>query len=166
MSRTRKITLLVVLTVFSLGTYIVANAYRTWRRLPEAYAAWDTGTLLVEYMKVEGRWPSSWQDLSEFATGDPAVRQFTLYGTSRAEWPEYVAALPRLVAVDWSLDPRQPNVTAPVTRASGGASPVLWDGGDPNRMVRDHLSAHVGVLPAAPADRSPQRMPERNAQRP
>lgn len=148
----RRILLLTITAALCVGLVILAQAYSTWRHLPEAYAAWDTGTLLVEYMKAEGRWPSSWQDLSKFATAGEDDRQFTLRGSSRPEWPEYIAGLPDLVAVDWSYDPRAVYAGDPVRRASGGAFPVLWDGGDPNRMVRDYLSAHPAVLPAAPAD--------------
>ena len=151
MTRAKLITVLVVLTVLAMSSYFGGRLLHTWRRLPEAYAAWDTGTLLVVYMKSNSRWPGAWQDLFDLSTSPP--QEFTLRGSSKPEWQTYVRTLPNVVSVNWDYDPRNPSGATPVSRASGGDFPVLWDGGDPNAMVRDYLSIHADVLPAAPANK-------------
>ena len=64
MTRGRKIVLVVVIAVVGVVGWIAYGFLHTLRHIPEAYAAWDTGTLLIEYMKQhDDQWPGSWDDL-------------------------------------------------------------------------------------------------------
>lgn len=47
----RIITGLVVLALLGLG-WVGYSFYVTWKGIPEAYAAWDAGTLVVEYLGI------------------------------------------------------------------------------------------------------------------
>jgi hypothetical protein len=44
----RRAILVLILIVIGLATWVVYGVVRVYRHIPEAYAAWDTGTLLVE----------------------------------------------------------------------------------------------------------------------
>ncbi len=47
------------------GLFVVWSMLDTWRKLPEACAAWDVGTMLVCFMeRNEGRWPKNWEELA------------------------------------------------------------------------------------------------------
>ena len=50
MGRRRKIVLIIVIAIVGVVGWIVYGVLHTLRHIPQAYAAWDTGTLLVEYM--------------------------------------------------------------------------------------------------------------------
>lgn len=64
MSRLSKILLLLTIVLVSFVVYGVYNFIYTWKNIPEAYAAWDTGTLLIEYLKSHNdQWPSGWDEL-------------------------------------------------------------------------------------------------------
>ena len=92
MSLRRKITFGIVLTIFGIATYIVYGVIYTWRHIPEAYAAWDTGQMLIKYMQVhQNRWPSSWEDLITVMNTESGS-QTTLYG-SRAGDTNYALSL-------------------------------------------------------------------------
>ncbi len=46
--------------IVAIGWFTI-SLVTTIREIPEAYAAWDTGTLLTTYMdNNDGRWPSDW----------------------------------------------------------------------------------------------------------
>jgi hypothetical protein len=119
MSLLRKIIVAIVLIVFCIATYFGYKIVYTVRHIPEAYAAWDTGTLLVEYMKThENRWPSSWADLlSEMsnAAGNPIM-----FRGARAGDTNYAVSLQKKVAIDWKFDPTRKEQGSPVTRPNGG----------------------------------------------
>jgi len=139
MSRRRRI---LTVSAFGLIAAVIWFGYRTIaavRQLPEAYAAWDTGTLLVEYLRAnDDRWPNSWDDLLT-VLDSPGGADIVLYG-SRAGDVAYARSLREVVAVDWSFDPLRIADAEPVTRPDGSAFDVLWEGGDPNEMVREYLS--------------------------
>jgi len=109
------------------------------RHIPEAYAAWDTGTLLVEYMAShDGRWPSSWDDVRATLHSD-SEHQIKLRGAGTND-TDYVLSLAKRVAVDWTFDPSGSGNQIPVTRLDGTKFPLLWQGADPNEMVRTYLA--------------------------
>lgn len=128
---------LAVVLVAGVG-WIAYDLLFTLAHLREAYAAWDTGSLLVEYLKAhENRWPRSWEDLLTVLDGEVG-REIVLRGASAGDI-EYARSLPRQVKVDWTFDPSRPGAASPVTRIDGRAFPIVWSCGDPNEMVRDHL---------------------------
>ncbi|MCC6909207.1 MAG: hypothetical protein IT430_14795 [Phycisphaerales bacterium] len=114
----------------------------TLRHLPEAYAAWDTGTLLVEYLKLhDDRWPTSWEDLLTVLESSGA-EDITLYGAQAGDM-QYARSLREVVAIDWSVDTAQLDHASPVTRPDGSPFPVLWQNADPNEMLREYLKSNA-----------------------
>lgn len=136
----RKIIGLIGIAALVLMLWIGYGTFRTWRLLPEAYAAWATGTPLVEYLNThDNHWPTSWDDLLT-TLETPRGREIPLYGASAGDM-EYARSLRDKVAVDWTFDPTHMADAAPVTRPDGSAFPVLWQGADPNEMVRECLAS-------------------------
>lgn len=115
------------------------SIYRTYRRLPEAYAAWDVGMLLVEYLKVHNRqWPRSWDDL--FSVTNGRLASSIVFRGARPDEVEYGWTLTNLVAIDWGFDVSTMGRANPVTRKDGTRFPVTWSGAEPNEMVRRYLA--------------------------
>ncbi len=140
MMRRRTIISLIGIAVLALVLWTGYSAFRSWRLLPEAYAAWDTGTLLVEYLDAhDNQWPTSWDDLLTILE-TPRGREIPLYGASAGDM-EYARSLRDKVAVDWDFDPTHMAEASPVTRPDGSAFPVLWQGADPNEVVREYLNS-------------------------
>lgn len=138
MTHRRRIISLIAIGALAFVLWAGYGAFRSWRLLPEAYAAWDTGTLLVEYLKAsDDRWPSSWDDLLT-VLDSPGGMDIPLYG-SQAGDVAYARSLRVRIAVDWSFDRARIADADPVTRPDGSAFDVLWEGGDPNEMVRGYL---------------------------
>ncbi len=117
---------------------IVYSAIQAPGQLREAYAAWDTGTLLVEYLKAhDDQWPKSWDDLLTVMDGK-TESDFILRGRGSLD-REYAVSLREKVVIDWNFDPKSPGQSQPVTRLDGKPFPVTWQGAEPNKMIRDHL---------------------------
>ncbi|MCC9603766.1 hypothetical protein LOC67_24715 [Stieleria sp. JC731] len=115
---------------------------RTIREIPEAYAAWDTGTLLTTYMdQNDGKWPSGWDDLST-VIGEEQPMLFSRSdsdGNSISKL-EYLDKLQSMIKVDWSFDPVPGTLDSPVTRIDGGKFRTVWVGAEPNEMVRSFIA--------------------------
>jgi hypothetical protein len=135
---------LIVLTVLG-GVAFLAYEYvtisRTLRNLPDAYAAWDTGTLIIEYMDTHaGKWPKSWNDL--FSATATLERRHEILRSGPAAYLKF----PGRVKVDWAAQPAElaraalvkDGRTPPfhvVTRPNGTDFPIVWSGAEPNRMI-------------------------------
>ncbi len=127
------------LAVAALG-WLAYSLLSTWYGIPDAYAAWDTGTLIIEYLDThEGQWPRSW---GELLTAEGTLRQHgrRLHTESRE--------LPRRIKVDFSADPakiarikwsRGTQPVRVVTRADGKDFPVIWENAEPNAMIWMYL---------------------------
>jgi hypothetical protein len=65
MTKARKF-LYAILVMVAIGlAFFGWSAYKVVHRIPEAYAAWDVGTMLVCFMeRNDGRWPKSWDELA------------------------------------------------------------------------------------------------------
>lgn len=137
-TRRRKLILAISAAALAVAAWIGYRAVYTLRHVPEAYAAWDTGTLLVEYLQThDNHWPTSWDDLLT-VLDLPREADIVLYGSSGGN-AAYARSLRERIAVNWSLDPAQIADANPVTRPDGNAFTVLWEGGDPNEIVREYL---------------------------
>jgi hypothetical protein len=142
----RILLVLAVAAIAAIG-WFTFRAWYTLDHLPEAYAAWDAGTLLVEYMKAhENRWPGSWDELLAVFDGE-AGSTIPLRGSHTGD-VEYARTLQRVVKVDWTFDPARPRGVSPVTRLDGTAFPIVWECGEPNEMVRARLEAGSKNPPA------------------
>ena len=145
MSKNKKIGLTVAVILIGAFCWFTYGIYHTWKRIPEAYAAWDTGTLLVEYMRQnDDRWPQSWEDLGT-VLNHPEKTDFLIYGSyedlpSSDQEHAQGRRLSEMVTIDWSFDPEHPDNQNPVTTHEGKPFPVLWQGKNPNGMIRGYLS--------------------------
>jgi hypothetical protein len=138
MTLRRKLAIALVLTVVVVAAYIGHAIFQVLSRIPEAYAAWDTGTLLVEYMKSHDRkWPSSWNDLLSMVRND-ADGRITLHGAKTGD-TNYALSLGKRVSIDWTFNPTRSMRGNPVTRPDGSRFRMVWAGAEPNDMVRDYL---------------------------
>lgn len=60
----RKILLCIGAIVAALIIWFIGSFINVYRKLPESYAAWTTGNLIVDYLNTHSnRWPQSWDDL-------------------------------------------------------------------------------------------------------
>jgi len=136
----RRLLLAVALACLGFITFLGLGAFQTWRNIPTAYAAWDTGTLLVEYLKAhDDQWPKSWDDLLTVMDGK-TTSDFILRGRYGLD-KTYAISLRERVSVDWNFDPKTGRPDRPVRRLDGKPFPIIWQGAEPNQMVREHLNA-------------------------
>ncbi|MCE9546848.1 MAG: hypothetical protein K8T25_15320 [Planctomycetia bacterium] len=141
--RWRQVILVVMILVVGAAGWIAYRFINTLREIPDAYAAWDTGTLLIEYLqRHENHWPSSWDDLLTVMDGEEGS-QILLRG-ARAGDIEYAQSLRKMIAIDLKFDPRQPDQRNPVSRSDGSALKLIWGDRNPNQMVRDYLNGAAG----------------------
>jgi hypothetical protein len=147
MNRRRKIILAVAITAITAIIWIACSVIRTVQHIPQAYAAWDTGTLLVEYMKQhEDRWPTSWDDpLTVLDT--ESGRKIRLHGAQAGD-VQFATFLREKVAIDWSFDPQRSDQPNPVTPPGRGPFPVVWQGADPNEIIRMYLKDRASTQPS------------------
>jgi hypothetical protein len=148
MTRRRNSLLVMVIAVVGVIGWVAYSFLHTLRHIPEAYAAWDTGTLLIEYMKQhDDQWPKSWEELLNVLNADDG-RRIPLRGAQAGD-PAYGHSLRQKVAIDWAFNPTNPGTQNPVTPRRGGKFSVVWDGADPNEMVRLYLSNRAATRPSA-----------------
>lgn len=133
---------IVVLALLGVG-WVGYMVYVTWKGIPDAYAAWDAGTLVIEYLETHDRqWPRSWEELYSAAdTLEDHGRH--LYGAGGSVYGD----LHDVVAVDWEADVRaiaafdwNRGKLRVITRADGTDFPVVWEGAEPNEMVWSYLN--------------------------
>jgi hypothetical protein len=135
----------IALAILAGGAYIGFDIWRTVTQLPEAYAAWDSATLVIEYMDTHaGAWPRSWDEVFSAARTLPNDSR-GLHGHSTND----LSDIARLVRIDWNANPREmaesrsPAGGIPfrvITRANGSDFPTLWSGAEPNTLVWEYLT--------------------------
>ncbi|KAA1257414.1 hypothetical protein LF1_52630 [Rubripirellula obstinata] len=142
-----KITKRRFLQFFALALLVAAgmvawSVIRTIGEIPEAYAAWDTGTLLTTYLdQNDGKWPSGWDDLATVINEhEPMLFSRSDEHGERMSDADYIAKLRSMVDVDWTYQPGPDNAASPVTRADGGVFRTVWTGAEPNEMVRSFIA--------------------------
>ncbi len=79
---------------------MIGTAYSVHRlvnhTIPESYAAWTTGDLLVEYLQTHSnQWPRSWEDLRA-ANNSRRAKGLSVHTP--------IDQLPKHVKIDWSVD--------------------------------------------------------------
>lgn len=117
------------------------------RGLPDAYAMWDAGDLIVDYMgKHSDQWPSGWEELKRSFEackgGDGEMRGQTFDGIRNR------------IQIDWQASPQNALLhhTAfnSVTAKSGNHT--TWEGAEPNEMIIQYLRKHVDTAPSSRPD--------------
>ncbi len=138
----KKITLSIVTVFILVSAYLAYKCYHVvYVVIPNSYAAWTTGDLIVEYLKTHNdRWPQSWDDLREAkasieSRGDPIYWNFN--------------ALPKMVSINWNADPKELSNAQPlgneipfrvVAKQDGSAVDACWgEDTEPNRQIYKYL---------------------------
>lgn len=131
---TRNRNLRLLLLVALAGTvWFVGHILYVWWHVPEAYAAWDTGTLLTRYMqKHDNNWPDDWSDLEQLHSDEPSLRLFW-----NADQPDYFDRMRNMIQIDWTFDPSTRMPRTPVRSTDGSDLVCLLS--DPNGMVHYYL---------------------------
>ncbi|WP_413432607.1 hypothetical protein [Crateriforma spongiae] len=128
---------LLLLLVLGVVVWFVGQIVYVWWHIPEAYAAWDAGTLLTRYMqKHDNEWPDGWSDLEQLHSDEPYLRLFW-----NADQPDYFDRMRDMIQIDWTFDPSTRTPGTPVRSTDGSELVCLWS--DPNGMVHyylDHLN--------------------------
>jgi hypothetical protein len=151
MGRRKSITVAVLLLLLGglicFGYVLYHDLYVT---IPDAYAVWNTATLVNDYMDAhDGTWPRGWDDLR---------RTYEASNRPNPPNPEHMADLRARVAVDWGADPRllraaRPNGDKPPFKViwlrDGGSA--YWSGAEPNTLVWEHLQHPPDVAQTRPA---------------
>jgi hypothetical protein len=152
----RTVLLCLLAAIFGLLFTLVHTLYRVVHvLLPQKYAAWTAGDLLVEYMDThEGKWPRGWKDLSEATNTLPAKGVPLLWNFGK---------LPEIVRIDWNV---QPEILAKAALAGGtsrvkvvtqldGAQLSAMSGHEPNSAIAAYLIKRYATNTAAKPASSP-----------
>ncbi len=143
----RTLGILVLLAV----CFFVYSVYRVYTYIPEAYAGWQAGQLLVGYMAThQDRWPRSWEDLRPIQ--ESRVKQ------GQTNYSDF-DRLPGLVRVDWNAQPEflakgamqdgEASIVV-VTRPNGSRLRASWGlDTDPNHMVAHYLVKKYSSRPSS-----------------
>jgi hypothetical protein len=110
-------------------------------RIPESYAAWTTGNLMVEYLQTHtNKWPRNWDDLRS-ATNSLQEKGMPVYMS--------LGHLPEFVKIDWQANTEHllqavrsdSNATAHlVTRLDGSRLQAVWGPDtEPNAKIMRYL---------------------------
>ncbi len=103
------------LLVLLSGAWFIGRGVYMWWHIPEAYAAWDAGLLLVRYMeKNQGDWPDAWSDLEQLVRDEPEMR---LYWNPQE--PDYFDRMRDMIKIDWEFDTKDRTPADPVTSPDG-----------------------------------------------
>ncbi len=124
----------VLILIFWFGLFVF-SAFNTWRKLPESYAAWTSGNLIVDYLNTHSNeWPRSWEDLDQVTN---CLRYVP------------IEKLRQQVKIDWDADFDQllqlagnhPATTLRVvTRPDGSRLHAVWGADtEPNRKIMGYL---------------------------
>ena len=122
-----------------IGWEIYRIAY-ILRGLRDAYAMWDTGTLLIDHLKTHGgQWPSGWDDLDDSYVRlqlHHSADDFLRGGMTMDE-------LRQRIGIDWHVNPEtlaSARASQPGRRRLRFVWPLdgnttLWAGADPNELI-------------------------------
>jgi hypothetical protein len=142
MKATRVIQCIVAAVLVSVG-YYAWLVFDAWRHIPEAYAAWDAGTLCVCCLqRTDGNWPKNWDDLERIIEPDDDCvfcRGVVGDGSDRSNrYRETIKRMQTIVRIDWNYVPKPGVMGNPVTKIDGGPLYLMW--ADPNYMIFDFVT--------------------------
>jgi len=128
--------LLVLLIVFAIALAIVGfSIFNTLRKIPESYAAWTTGNLIIDYLNTHtNQWPRRWEDLEQATNCLRYVPIEKLRDQVRIDWNS---------DFDQLLESARHSPSTPirvVTRPDGSKLHAIWGADtEPNRKVMGYL---------------------------
>ena len=105
------------------------------RRIPESYAAWTTGNLIVDYLAThENQWPRSWEDLDRATNCQRYTKIEILRTKVKIDWGANFDHLLQLTRTNRSTPLRL------VTRPNGKKLCADWGRDtEPNRKIKGYL---------------------------
>jgi hypothetical protein len=105
------------------------------RRIPESYAAWTTGNLIVDYLAThENQWPRSWEDLDRATNCQRYTKIEILRTKVKIDWDANFNQLLQLARTNHSTPLRL------VTRPNGKKLCADWGPDtEPNRKIMGYL---------------------------
>ncbi len=114
---------------------IVLSAHRTWKKIPESYAAWSAGNLVVGYLNAHtNRWPTSWDDLKDVENAQTFLPLDQLQKLVRIDWKADVERLMQNARGDTNWIPHV------FTRPDGERLRSAWGADtEPNGKVARYL---------------------------
>ena len=117
-----------------VATWICRRVGSAVRGVPDAYARWDVGEILIDHLRHhDDRWPDGWESLRP--SYDRLAAENRLRGGLTFD------ELRSRVRIDWTADPhaalRDGRPFRAVEVVSGNL--LTWEGADPNEMVMDYL---------------------------
>ncbi|HLX68902.1 MAG TPA: hypothetical protein VKV04_04660, partial [Verrucomicrobiae bacterium] len=141
--RKRLLLAFAVLSVAAISTIGYSLYQILHYKIPESYAAWTTGNLMVEYLQTHAnRWPRSWEDLQS-ATNSLLEKGMPVYMP--------LTQLHEFVKIDWQADPgrllqaasNDSNFTIRVvTRLDGSKLLAMWGPDtEPNTKIIRYLES-------------------------
>jgi hypothetical protein len=134
MKRLRLFLIAGFVAILLAGVVFIGAGVHFALHVPEAYAAWDAGDLLIAYMKAnDDRWPGSWDELDGWAHSLPDRPN------NRLNDPGSLQRIRELIRIDYSFNPRAPGNATPVRPLDGDAFAYVWQGAEPNEMIREYL---------------------------
>lgn len=133
--------LVALLLFIAWFVYGIAN---TLRGLPDAYAKWDVGDMIIDYLTTHpGKWPAEWDDLRPSfeklkfnrESGSGYMRGGLTFNDIRSR-----------IGIDWTAQPAElakaePNDNEPPFRVIWplDGNSTTWAGAEPNEMVLEYL---------------------------
>jgi hypothetical protein len=153
----KRLLLALVLAVGIVVVLILGSAVRNYRLMPESYAAWTTGNLMVEYLETHtNQWPRNWEDLR-------SAKESYKGGGLYTEFEK----LPTFVKIDWNVDvailtraaiDNSNSVVRVITRPDGSNLRAIWGPDtEPNTKVmkylkeQSHNTSRGPIAPSVPA---------------
>jgi len=105
------------------------------KKIPESYAAWTSGNLIVDYLNTHSNeWPHSWEDLDQATNCLRYTPIETLRTKVKIDWNVNFDALLQLARTNPAATPRL------VTRLDGSKLDAKWGRDtEPNSKIKDYL---------------------------
>lgn len=115
--------------------FLVTVIHVTQVKIPESYAAWTTGNLIVDYLNTHtNQWPRSWEDLDQATNCQRYVSIEKLRGKVKVDWNIDFVQLQQSARTN-SFSPFHA-----VTRLDGSKLYAVWGlDTDPNRKIIGYL---------------------------
>jgi len=146
-----KLLLLAFAILFIIVVSMMGNALfqLVHYKIPESYAAWTTGNLMVEYLQTHtNQWPRKWEDLQS-ATNSLQEKGMPVYMP--------LGQLQEFVKIDWQADTgrllqaahNDSNITIHVvTRLGGSRLFAVWGPDtEPNAKIMRYLKTTLTTSP-------------------
>ena len=126
---------ILLLAVVVFVVYVIGSTFNVYRKIPESYAAWTTGNLIVDYLDTHSnQWPRSWDDLGQATNCQRYVPIKELRTKVKINWDVHFNHLLELARTNPSTPLRL------VTRPNGSKLYAIWGPDtEPNHKIKSYL---------------------------